>query len=180
MYNKYKQRNRELISPISEIINRYYKEGVIFMLRPALFDNRSYKPMFFEDSFDKMFDNAFRDFWGNNELERHDAFRTDVIDQGDSYLLQAELPGFQKEDINIDLKNDLLTISASHKEEKDEEDKNKYIRRERYYSSYSRSFRVNNIEAGDIDASYNNGILEVKFPKKDIENKEAVRKIEVK
>ena len=67
--------------------------------------------MFFEDSFDKMFDNAFRDFWGNNELERHDAFRTDVIDQGDSYLLQAELPGFQKEDINIDLKNDLLTIS---------------------------------------------------------------------
>lgn len=150
------------------------------MLRPALFDNRSNKPMFFEDSFDKMFDNAFRDFWGNNELERHDAFRTDVIDQGDSYLLQAELPGFQKEDINIDLKNDLLTISASHKEEKDEEDKNKYIRRERYYSSYSRSFRVNNIEAGDIDASYNNGILEVKFPKKDIESKEAVRKIEVK
>ena len=65
-----------------------------------------------------MIDNAFRDFWGNNELERRDAFRTDVIDQGDSYLLQAELPGFQKEDINIDLKNDLLTISASHKEEK--------------------------------------------------------------
>ncbi|MCM1253032.1 MAG: Hsp20/alpha crystallin family protein [Clostridium sp.] len=150
------------------------------MLRPAVFDNRSYKPMFFEDTFDKMFDDAFRDFWGGNELGRHDAFRTDVIDEGDNYLLQAELPGFRKEDINIDLKNDLLTISASHNEEKNEEEKNKYIRKERYYSSYSRSFRVNNIEAGDIDACYNNGILEVKLPKKDIEAKDAVQRIEVK
>lgn len=150
------------------------------MLRPALFDNRNYKPMFFEDSFDKMFDDAFHDFWGGSELGRHDAFRTDVIDQGDKYLLQAELPGFQKEDISIDLKNDLLTISATHKEEKNEEDKNKYIRKERYYSSYSRSFRVNDIEAGDIDASYNNGILEVTFPKKDLESKETTQRIEIK
>lgn len=149
------------------------------MLRPALFDNRSYKS-FFEDPFDKMFDDAFRDFWGNNGLERRDTFRTDVIDQGDNYLLQAELPGFNKEDIHIDLKNDLLTISASHKEEKNEEDQNKYIRKERYYSSYSRSFSVNGLEAEDIDASYNNGILEVKFPKKEIETKDSVQKIEVK
>ena len=149
------------------------------MLRPALFDNRSYKT-FFEDPFDKMFDDAFRGFWGGNELGRHDAFRTDVIDQGENYLLEAELPGFKKEDINIDLKNDLLTISASHNEEKEEEDKNKYIRKERYYSSYSRSFRVNNIEAGDIDASYYNGILEVRFPKKELEAKESVQRIEVK
>lgn len=150
------------------------------MLRPALFDNRSYKPMFFDDSFDKMVDDAFRDFWGGSELERHDVFRTDVIDQGDKYLLQAELPGFRKEDINIDLKNDLLTISASHKEEKDEEDQNKYIRKERCYRSYSRSFRVSNMEAGDIDASYNNGILEVTFPKKDPETKDSVCRIEIK
>ena len=150
------------------------------MLRPALFDNRSYKPMFFDDSFDKMVDDAFRDFWGGSELERHDAFRTDVIDQGDKYLLQAELPGFRKEDINIDLKNDLLTISASHKEEKDEEDQNKYIRKERCYRSYSRSFRVSNMEAGDIDASYNNVILEVTFPKKDPETKDSVCRIEIK
>ena len=149
------------------------------MLRPALFDNHSYKS-FFEDPFDKVFDDAFRGFWGGNELGRHDVFRTDVIDQGENYLLEAELPGFKKEDINIDLKNDLLTISASHNEEKEEEDKNKYIRKERYYSSYSRSFRVNNIEADDIDASYNNGILEVRFPKKELEAKESVQRIEVK
>ena len=150
------------------------------MLRPALFNHNTYKPAFFEDSFDRMFDNAFKNFWGGNELATLDAFKTDVIDQGDSYLLQAELPGFDKSDINIDLKDNLLTISASHKEENDEEDKNKYIRRERYYSSYSRSFRVNDVEPGDIDASYNNGILEVKFPKKEAAAKEEVRRIEVK
>ncbi len=115
-----------------------------------------------------MFDNAFRDFWGNNELERHDAFRTDVIDQGDSYLLQAELPGFQKEDINIDLKNDLLTISASHKEEKDEEDKNKYIRRERYSGTCSRSFYVGeDVKQEDIKAKFENGTLKLSIPKKE-------------
>lgn len=150
------------------------------MLRPALFDNRSYKPMYFEDTFDKMFDETFKNFWGNNELGRCDAFRTDVIDQGENYLLQAELPGFRKEDINIDLKNDLLTISASHKEESTDEEKNKYIRKERYYSSYSRSFRVNNVEADDIDAAYNNGILEVTFPKKELAQKDTAQKIEVK
>lgn len=150
------------------------------MLRPALFNNRNYKPTFFEDPFDRMFDDAFRNFWGDNELASFDAFRTDVIDQGDNYLLQAELPGFDKSDINIDLKDNLLTISASHKEEKDEEDKNKYIRKERYYRSYSRSFRVDGVEPGDINASYKNGILEVKFPKKEAAYKEEAKKIEVK
>ena len=150
------------------------------MLRPALFSNHNYKPMFFDDALDNMFDNAFNSFWGSNELASFDAFKTDVIDQGDNYLLQAELPGFDKSDINIDLKDNLLTISASHKEEKNDEDKNKYIRKERYYSSYSRSFRVDGVEPGDIDASYNNGILEVKFPKKDVAAKEEARKIEVK
>ena len=115
------------------------------MLRPAL-RNRNYTPAFFDDPFDRMFDDAFKNFWGGNELATFDAFKTDVIDQGDHYLLQAELPGFDKSDINIDLKDNLLTISASHKDEKNEEDENKYIRRERYYSSYSRSFRVDNVE----------------------------------
>lgn len=150
------------------------------MLRPALWNNRSYKPAFFEDSFDRLFDDAFKHFWGGNELATFDAFKTDVLDQGDRYLLQAELPGFDKSDINIDLKDNLLTISASHKEEKSEEDKNKYIRKERHYSSYSRSFRLNGVEPGDIDASYTNGILEVSFPKKEIASKEETARIEVK
>lgn len=148
------------------------------MLRPALFRNT--KPVLFDDSFDHLFDDMFDNFWGNQELSTFAGFNTDVIDQGDHYELQAELPGFSKEDINIDLKNDMLTISAAHNEEACDEKKKNYVRKERRYSSYSRSFHVEGLDPADIDASYNNGILEVKFPKKEVAAKEAARRIEVK
>jgi HSP20 family protein len=96
------------------------------MLRPALFESTD--PLFF--------DKVFHDFFGNGFYQM-DNFNTDVIDQGDNYLLQAELPGFLKEDINIDLDKDTLTISASHKEEKNEK-RNNYVRQERRYNSYCR------------------------------------------
>ena len=148
------------------------------MLRPALFRNR--KPVLFDDSFDNFFDDMFDDFWGNQELETFAGFNTDVIDQGDHYELQAELPVFNKEDINIELKNDMLTISATHNEETSDEKDKKYIRKERRSSSYSRSFHVENMDPKDIDASYNNGILEVRFPKKEIPDREEASRIEIK
>ena len=149
------------------------------MLRPALFENR--KPVLLEDSWDSMFDDMFKNFWGDSTLGRFEGFSTDVIDQGDHYQLEAELPGFDKEDIHIDLKNDMLTISASHNEESEDKDKkHHYIRKERRSSSYSRSFRVENLEAADISASYNNGILEVSIPKKEIAPKEETKRIEIK
>ena len=72
---------------------------------------------------------------------------------------------------------EVLTIAASHKEEKKEEDKEtKYLRRERRESSYSRSFRVANVTPEDIAATYENGVLEVTFPKRDkLPEKEAQR-----
>ncbi len=146
------------------------------MLRPALFE--SSKPAFFDNMFDRFFDTAFTDFWGNS-LAGKESFNTDVIDEGDHYLLQAELPGFKKEDINIDLSNNTLTISANH-EEKNEENKSNYIRKERHYSSYKRCFHVEGIRPEDIDASYQDGILEVKFPKKELITQEEPKKIEVK
>lgn len=149
------------------------------MLRPALFRNT--KPAYFDDSFDHFFDDMFDDFWGNRELGALASFNTDVIDQGDHYEIQAELPGFNKEDINIDLKNDMLTISASHQEDSSDKEKGKkYVRKERRYSSYSRSFHVEGLQPSDIDASYNNGILEIKFPKKELAAKEEANRIEVK
>lgn len=154
------------------------------MLRPALFGTR--KPMFFDNEFDRFFDNAFGDafpssFFENNPLNSMKGFSTDVIDQGDHYLLQAELPGFKKEEIAVNLSNDTLTISASHNEETDNKDKEKqYIRKERHYSSYQRSFYVEGIAPSDIQAEYKDGILEVTFPKKEITQKEEPKKIEVK
>lgn len=148
------------------------------MLRPALFRNT--KPVLFNDSFDHFFDDMFDDFWGGRELGQLAGFNTDVLDLGDHYELQAELPGFNKEDINIDLKNDVLTISAAHNEETTDEQKKNYVRRERRYSSYSRSFHVEGLKPEDIDASYNNGILAVKFPKAELPAKEEAKRIEVK
>lgn len=123
------------------------------MLRPALFEQTG--PLFF--------DRVFHDFFGNG-INRFDNFSTDVIDRGDSYLLQAELPGFQKEDITIDLDKEILTITASHKEEKNES-KGNYVRQERRYNSYCRSFHVPGIRTKDIVAEYKSGVLEVTLPK---------------
>ena len=84
------------------------------------------------------FDELERSFFGNNS-SMVSAFRTDVIDTGDAYKLEAELPGFNKEDIQLNVENDCLTVTAEHKSEKKEEDEKKnFIKRERFYGSYTR------------------------------------------
>lgn len=123
------------------------------MLRPMLFDQT--QPLFFSK--------FYKDFFGDM-MSSFNSFSTDVIDKGDHYLLQAELPGFKKEEINIDLDNDILRISAGHNEEINEE-KDNFIRQERHYNSYSRSFNVSGITKENITAAYNNGVLELKLPK---------------
>ena len=153
------------------------------MLMPMLWSNN--------DIFDEM-DNLFNDRFFNglcdsrNTAKQFDnmsgLMKTDVIEKDNCYQLEAELPGFNKEDINIDLKNDVLTISASHSENNDEKDNNgKYIRRERRSSSYQRSFRVEGLKPEDIIAQYRNGVLTVTLPKKEaIPEKEEAARIEVK
>ena len=91
-------------------------------------------------------------------------FKTDVIDKGDAYELVAELPGFSKEDIKLDIENNCLTISAERKLE-EKEDKPNFVKRERFYGSYSRSFDLEGINVDGIEASYDNGVLVMKLPK---------------
>ena len=114
------------------------------------------------DAFDRMVNENF--FGG---MDRQFApCRTDIIDQGDKYLLKADLPGFQKEDIKINVQGDELNISAERKESKDDKGKQgNYIRRERRYDSYSRSFALDGIDASKISASYNDGVLDLELPK---------------
>lgn len=93
-------------------------------------------------------------------------FKTDVIETKDGYTLRAELPGFDKEEIGIDIKDDTLTIHAEHKEESKEENSDKhYIRRECSTSSFKRSFNTEGIDKDNITASYKNGILELSLKK---------------
>ena len=106
------------------------------------------------------------------------AFRTDVLDTGDAFKLESELPGFKKEDIKIDIENDCLTISAERKSEtKDEKDN--YVKRERVYGSFSRSFDVSGITVDGIEAAYTDGVLTVTLPKKAAEIP-ASRRLEIK
>ena len=92
-------------------------------------------------------------------------FKTDVKDEGDHYLLEAELPGFQKEDIDLDVKDGVLTISAKHQED-NEHNSGHYVCKERRYGSFARSFNLEGIQEENITASYNNGVLELNLPKK--------------
>lgn len=142
----------------------------MFDLMP--FEHRQRNLSNYFDNFEK---NFFGDFWGaNNE------FKTDILDKGDRYILQAELPGFVKEDIHIDLNGDMLTIHAEHSEENEEKDKKgNFVRRERRYGSFSRSFDVSGIQTEQICADYKNGVLELELPKTTPQNP-ASRQIELR
>ena len=119
---------------------------------------------------------AFDPFREMNDLSRALAntgctvsnFCTDVSDTGDAFVLECELPGFKKEDISIDVKEELLTISAERKLE-DEEKKAGFVRRERFYGSFTRSFDVSGINTDSIEAKYADGILTLTLPKKAVE-----------
>ena len=122
-----------------------------------------------ENMFDDFFDNSF--FGGHSPLfgkHERNLMKTDIreTDDAKAYRFAVELPGFQKEDISLELKEGILTIKAEHKENQDQkDDKGNYIRRERRYGSFSRTFDVSGIDENAITAVYNNGILELTLPK---------------
>lgn len=135
-------------------------------------------PFGYERNLLDSFDNFEKEFFKgmNRSLA---SFRTDIQDKGDKFVLEAELPGFAKEDIHIDLDDNYLTIRAEHKEDKAEKDEKKaYVRKERYYGSYERRFDVSGIHAEAIKASYDKGVLTLELPKAP-EIKPEVRKIEI-
>jgi HSP20 family protein len=122
------------------------------------------------------FEEMSRSFWDNNNVS---AFRTDITEKDGKYILEADLPGFKKEDISVDIDKDCLTITAEHKSEEKDENADSYIRRERYYGSYTRSFNVKGIDTEAITAAYNDGVLTLTMPKKEPEVP-AARRLEIK
>ena len=134
-------------------------------------------------------ENLFNDDWMNFGFPEVDkalygkhagnVMKTDVKETETGYEVDIDLPGFKKDEINAKLDNGYLTISAAKGLDKDEQDKNgKYIRRERYAGSMSRSFYVGEgIIEEDIKAKYEDGILRLVVPKKDakaVENKKYI------
>lgn len=97
-------------------------------------------------------------------VRRDMGFRTDITEKEDSYCLQADLPGFKKDDIHVDVEDGRLTISAERCSE-NEDNNDGYLRRERYCGSYKRSFDISEIDADGISGDYTDGVLTLNLPK---------------
>lgn len=146
------------------------------MLMPSIFGEN----LFDDDWMDFPFE---REFWGRkNPLYGKNAknmMKTDIREHDSGYELDIDLPGFKKDEINVDLENGYLTISAAKGLDKDEKnEEGKYIRRERYAGAMQRSFYVGDaITHEDIRAKFEDGILRLSIPKKDakaIETKKTI------
>ena len=134
------------------------------MLMPSIFN---------DNVFDDFFDFPFYDDRAEKKLYGHHAanlMKTDIQEHDDGYTLEMDLPGFKKEEIQVELNNGYMTISAAKGLDEDEKDKKsgKYIRRERYTGSCQRSFYVGeDVTEEDIKAEFKHGILKLFIPKKE-------------
>ena len=139
--------------------------------------------VFGKDIFDDFMDDfGFPDV--NKELygkHAKNVMKTDVRELEDGYEIIMDLPGFKKDEIEIMLENGYLNVSATKGLDKDESDKaGKYIRRERYAGSMSRSFYVgDDITHEDIHAKFENGILKLDVPKKEAKAVEAKKRVAI-
>ena len=126
----------------------------------------NYNPFREMEEFERnFFGYPFGSFFGNRDLAE---FKTDLTDEGDHYLLEADLPGFDKKDIHLDINDDVLTVSAERHSKIEEKDKkDKVVRIERSYGSYSRQFDVSGVKTDEIKAKYDNGVLKLTMPKKE-------------
>ena len=148
------------------------------MLMPSIFGEN----LFDDDWMNFPFND---EFWGkkNPLYGKHaqNMMKTDIRETDGSYELDVDLPGFKKDEIQVQLKDGYLTISAAKGLDKDEEDKKgNYIRRERYAGSTSRSFYVGNgVKNEDVHAKFENGVLRLSVPKKAAEEIEADKYVSI-
>ena len=151
------------------------------MLLPSIFG---------ENLFDDFFDDVpFFDNRAENQIEKklygrhaHNVMKTDIKETDDGYELIVDLPGFKKDEIKVSLEDGYLTIEAAKGLDEDEQEKKtgKYIRKERYAGSMSRSFYVgDDITENDIHGKFENGILTLDVPKKEAKAVETKKHIAI-
>ena len=119
--------------------------------------------------------------FGENGKNAKNIMKTDIREHDTGYELDVDLPGFKKDEINIELENGYLTISAAKGLDKDEQDKKgKYIRKERYAGAMQRSFYVGDaVTEEDVKAKFEDGILKLSIPKKDAKEVETKKTIAI-
>ena len=127
------------------------------------------------------FYNIFDDFFSDDGFFKKQSqvapFRVDLKDESDHYKVEADLPGFKKEDIRIDFEEGRLIISANHNDEVQEE-KNNYIHRERKSCSMQRAIYLKDVKADEIEAKLEDGVLSIEIPK--VQSNIVKKQIEIK
>ncbi|NEZ47884.1 Hsp20/alpha crystallin family protein [Clostridium niameyense] len=140
---------------------------------------RSNKLIRKNDAFDKFLSEIFNDdlfsLLNANSIETN--FRVDLKETEDSYLIEGDLPGINKEDINIEFNNNYLTISAK-REDSIENNNQNYVKRERRYGEFKRTFYIHNVDDTNITAKFNNGVLKLNLPKLE-KNNSNIKRIEI-
>lgn len=136
-----------------------------------------------ENLFDDLFDFDKNFFGTHNPLygkRGKDLMKTDVQENDSGYTVDIDLPGFKKDEVNVELKDGYLTVSASKGLNRDEKDKEgHYIRQERYTGACSRSFYVGDVQPEDVKAKFEDGVLKLTVPKKDAPALEAKNKVTI-
>ncbi|MBQ9412117.1 MAG: Hsp20/alpha crystallin family protein [Oscillospiraceae bacterium] len=124
----------------------------------------------------RMMEQMEREFFSG---QRYSSFSTDIRETENAYVLEADLPGFKKEDIHIDVSDNTLTISAERNSQSEEKDKDgSYLRRERSYGSFSRSFSLEGVDEQGIKAGFTDGVLTLTMPKL-VPQQPASRRLEI-
>lgn len=121
-------------------------------------------------------DDFFEDFSHMPRIPKMDDMKCDIYEKNGNIHIEMNIPGYNKEEIKMDVEEGILTIEATKEEEKEDEEKN-YYRKERFYGTFKRQFTIGNIDEDEIKASFNNGVLTVSFPKE--EKKETKKFIEI-
>lgn len=121
-----------------------------------------------------LIEDMFRDPFFTNEESK--IMKTDIKEKKDKYIIDIDLPGYEKENIKMSIEDGYLTVNASTNTEKEDKEEGKFVRKERYMGSCSRSFYVGDtVENEDIKASFKNGTLKIEIPKK--ENKKELPEV---
>lgn len=143
-----------------------------------LIKKRNYNPVF-PSFFDDVFTRDFfqRDF---NPSTLSSTPKVNISENDESYKIEVAVPGLKKEDFNLELENDLLTVSFENKQESSEED-DRYTRREFSYTSFSRSFTLpeGKVNVDEVGAGYEDGILTLTLPKLEEVKTKSKRTIEI-
>lgn len=131
-----------------------------------------------DDFFSPFLKNFFNDDFFSTINDLQGSFKVDLKETDESYLVEADLPGIEKEAIDIEFNNNYLVISAK-RNESIEDKKENYVRRQRRYGEFKRSFYIDNVDESKIDASFDHGVLKITLPKLNKGN-DKKRKIDIR